>query len=187
MDKLLDLIAAIQWRLKKWDKTKFLRELREFSRLLLKQIFNQIPGVSAATGLIAGAWIASTFTTSPIRAKLAGWGFIEGGTHVVSGFMYGVMSIVVPLLTAGVTAYFVQKFLKRSRTLRMEKNRNLLSHADQDLKDALKGKLLLLEKAFLAGILTDSEYQTKKANLYQTYARNIPDKLRELLINKLTS
>lgn len=36
-----------------------------------------------------------------------------------------------------------------------------------------------------AGLLSESEYFTKKAILYQTYSRKLPEKIRELIINKL--
>jgi hypothetical protein len=186
MDRVINFILDILIHFQKWDKTKTVKELKVFSQLLLKQIYNQIPGVSAAAGLVAGGWIASTFTTSPIKAQLASWGLIQGATHAVSGFTYRLMSIVIPLLAAGATAYLVQKLLKIFRDGQMARNMAIVNSLGREVLDSLQEKLSILEKAREAGILSQGEYLTKKANLYQTYSRILPEKLKELLMNKLT-
>jgi hypothetical protein len=186
MDRVIHFILDILIGFQKWDKTKTVAEFKVFSQLLVKQLYNQIPGVSAAAGLAAGGWIASTFTTSPIKAQLASWGLISGATHAVSGLTYRLMSILIPLLAAGATAYLVQKLLKIFRDGQMKRNMALVSRMGQDVRDALQEKLSILEKAREAGILSQGEYLTKKANLVQTYSRLLPEKLKELLMNKLT-
>lgn len=185
MDKLTDILTDIVDRVKKWDKKKIAEERKEVGRYLLKQLFNQIPGASAVAALLVGGWIASTFTTSPITATLASWGLMKGGTRVVSSGTYKFLSVLLPLFAAGTTAYSVQKLLKYFREKEMEQNKMLVAQLDRELQAALQTKLDLLEKAREAGLLSESEYFTKKANLYQTYSRKLPEKIRELIINKL--
>ncbi|MBI1823818.1 MAG: hypothetical protein HY200_02015 [Nitrospirae bacterium] len=172
--------------LKKLDRAKIIKESREFSFQFLKQIYNQIPGISAIAALITGTWIASTFTTSPIKAQLASWGLINGGRHVVGSSMYRFLSIVIPLLVAGITAYLVQKLLKLFRAKQMDRNILLVSNLNKDVQESLLEKLGLLEKMKEAGLLSQGEYETKKANLFQTYTKILPNKVKELLVNKLT-
>lgn len=186
MTKLIDFLIEFLLDLRKWGRGRFIKEFKEFSQQLLKQIYNQIPGVSAIAGLIAGGWIGSTFTTSPFTAALASWGIIEGGRHVVSGTTYKFLSVVIPLLAAGLTAYAVQKLLKTFRTRQMETNIAIIENSSQEIREILAEKLIILEKARDAGILSQREYFTKKANLYQTYSRILPEQIKELLINKLT-
>jgi len=182
MNFILDLLIRFQ----KWDKTKTAKELKIFSQLLLKQLYNQIPGASAATGLVAGGWVAATFTTSPIGAMLASWGLIPGATHAVSGLTYRLMSIIIPLFAAGATAYLAQKLLIIFRDRQMVRNMAIVNSLDRGVMGSLHKKLSILEDAREAGILSQGEYLTKKANLYQTYSRILPEKLKELLMNKLT-
>ena len=182
----MDMAVVMLLSLKTLDRTKIMKELKEFFLLFLKQIYNRIPGISAIAALIAGTWIASTFTTSPIKARLASWGLIKGGRHVVSGSMYQLLSILIPLLVAGFTAYLVQKILKIFRARQMEWNIALVSSLDKGIQDSLLEKLNLLEKVKEAGLLSQGEYTTKKANLYQAYSKTLPDKVKDLLVKKLT-
>ncbi|TAK06977.1 MAG: hypothetical protein EPO39_07670 [Candidatus Manganitrophaceae bacterium] len=185
MDKISDIAADIFTRLKKWDKKKMAQERKEIGRYLLKQLFNQIPGASAVAALLVGGWVASTFTTSPIYATLASWGLMKGGTRVVSSGTYRFLSVLLPLFAAGTTAYSVQKLLKYFREKEMERNKVLVAQLGSELKSALQAKLDLLEKTREARLLSENEYFTKKANLYQTFSRKLPEKIRELIINKL--
>ena len=57
----------------------------------------------------------------------------------------------------------------------------------KEVQSELQEKLNILEKAEEFGLLSESEYFTKKANLYQAYARTFPFKFQEFLIKKLTS
>src|SRR5512139_4228374 len=97
---------------KLWNRTRVLKEGKELSAFLARQAFNQIPGMSAVAALIVGAWVASTFTTSPFKAFMARWGLMKGGRHVVSGGTYRFLSLVLPIFVAAVTAYAVSKILK---------------------------------------------------------------------------
>jgi hypothetical protein len=62
-----------------------------------KQMFSQIPGVSAIGGIFVGYWVASTFTNSPIKGFLSSVGIMKGGTHVVSNTTYKLLSVFLPL------------------------------------------------------------------------------------------
>lgn len=185
MDKLIDIVTDILKRLKGWDQKKIKQELGEISRYLVRQLFNQIPGASAVAALLVGGWVASTFTTSPVYATLASWGLMRGGTRVVSGGTYRFLSLFLPVIAAGITAYSVQKLLKYFREKEMERNKVLVRRLGEDLQAALQAKLDLLEKAREAGLLSENEYFTKKATLYQSYSRKLPEKIREILVNKL--
>ena len=169
------------------DRTRLLKEGKELSAFLARQAFNQIPGVSAVAALIVGWWIASTFTTSPFRAFMARWGLMKGGRHVVSGGTYRFLSIVLPILVAGVTAYAVGKILKVVRERQMRKNMIRVSQLGEEIQALVNDRLAILQKAKDAGLLSEGEYLTKKANLYNVHSRMPSSQIKELLIGKLTS
>ncbi len=187
MDRMIDRLIEILVKLKKSDRTQIVKELRELSHLLTRQVFNQIPGISASAACIVGVWVASTFTTSPWKALLAEWGLMKGGKHLVSSQMYQALSVVLPILVATLTAYLVQKILKRVREQQMERNAVRVSQLGKDVQTLVQEKLQILEKAKKAGLLSSSEYLAKKANVYATYSRILPGQLEEFLISKLTT
>ena len=180
------LIKILQ-DLEKMDRVRLVKELGELFRYINQQIFNQIPGVSAVAGLLVGSWVASTFTTSRFKGFLASWGIIKGGSRVVSTTTYSFLSIVLPILAAAITAYFVQKAMKVFREKQLYKNKALVSQLGNAIQSEIGEKINILKKAEQMGLLTESEYQTKMANLYQTYARSFPFKFQEFLIKKLSS
>ena len=169
------------------DRTRLLKEGKELSAFLARQAFNQIPGMSAVAALLVGGWVASTFTTSPFRAFLARWGLMQGGRHVVSGSTYRFLSIVLPILAAAVTAYAVSKILKVVREQQMQKSRIRVSQLGEEIQALVNDRLAILEKAKDAGLLSPGEYLTKKANLYNGYARIPSSQIKDLLIGKLAS
>ena len=169
------------------DRTRLLKEGKELSAFLARQAFNQIPGMSAVAALIVGWWVASTFTTSPVRAFMAKWGLMKGGRHVVSGSTYRFLSVVLPLLVAAVTAYAVSKILKVVREQQMQKNMIRISQLGEEIQTLVNDRLAILGKAKEAGLLSDGEYLTKKANLYNVHSRMPSSQIKELLIGKLTS
>ena len=170
-----------------WDRTRLLKEGKELSAFLARQVFNQIPGMSAVAALIVGGWVASTFTTSPFMAFMARWGLMKGGRHVVSGSTYRFLSIVLPILVAAVTAYAVSRILKVVRERQMQKNMIRVSRLGEEIQALVNDRLAILEKAKEAGLLSAGEYLTKKANLYNGYARIPSSQIKDLLIRKLTS
>ena len=175
---------ALQY-LKNMDRVKLAQEFREFIYHTNKQLFGQIPGVSAVVGILVGTWIASTFTNSPLKGFLSSWGLMKGGTHVVSTTTYRLLSVALPILFTALTAYLVQKGLKRYRQKRLEGNMAYVAQLGKEVQAELRGKISILDKAREAGLLSENEYQTKLANLYQAYSRNYHTKLEEIIIKKL--
>jgi hypothetical protein len=187
VDRMIDRLIEILLKLKKLDRTQILKELRELSYLVTRQVFNQIPSASALAACIVGVWVTSTFTASPWKALLSKWGLMKGGRHLVSSQMYQFLSVVLPILVAAVTAYLVQKMLKRAREQQMGKNIVRVSQLGKDVQTLVQEKLQILEKAKEAGLLSSSEYFAKKANVYATYSRTLPAQFNEFLISKLTT
>jgi len=187
MDRLIDHLIAFLHNLKNMDKDKLAKEFKEIAYHTNKQFFSQIPGVSAIVGIMVGSWIASTFTNSPIKGFLSSWGLMKGGTHVVSTTTYRFLSVFFPVMATAITAYIVQKVLKTYREKRLEKNRADVAELGQEVQTELSDKMSILDKAKEAGLISDGEYQTKIANLYQSYSRNYHSKLEEIIIKKLES
>ncbi len=169
MRRLIDMLE----RLEKMDKAKLAGELTEFSFFIKKQFFGQIPSLSAIGGLAVGAWVSSTFTTSPLKARLASWGLIRGGKHVVSPAAYRFLSITLPVLAAALTAYAIHKALKTCRKNQLRTHIEMTSRLKEEIQAEIREKLALLERARVAGLVTNGEYETKKANLYSSYSRTL--------------
>jgi hypothetical protein len=162
-------------------------EFKEFLYFLNRQLFGQIPSVSAVAGIIAGAWVVSTFTASPIKGALAEWGFTDGATHVVSSSTYKFLSIALPIAAASLTAYGVQKALKAFREMQIEVGEARAARLSEEVRAELQGKLTALEAAREAGILSWNEYRTKMANIYQPYVKKPGSKVEDLIVSKLTT
>lgn len=91
-------------------------EARAFRRALVKQLEGQLfPRASALAGLAAGWWVAHTFTDSRPRSLLRSIGIGHGGTHVVSGATYRVLSFWLPILVAALSAYLGDRIARRVR------------------------------------------------------------------------
>ncbi|MBI5644062.1 MAG: hypothetical protein HY954_11390 [Deltaproteobacteria bacterium] len=186
MDKLIrSLIEQLQ-RLEKMDKAALAKEFKEFLYFINKQVFKQIPSLSAIGGLLVGAWVSSTFTTSPIKGTLASLGLIKGGKHVVSSATYTLLAIILPILSAALTAYIIQKTLKSYREKQLQRNMAAVAGLGKEVQAKLQEKLALLEKAREAGIVSESEYHTKRAGLYQSYSRTLSSRIEEIVIDKLS-
>ena len=186
IESLIDRLIAILQQLKRCDKEKVVKELEEFGHYATRQIFNQIPAASGIAALLAGAWIASTFTTSPLKAALAKWGFIKGGRHVVSTGAYKFMSTVIPLLAAAIAAYLVQKALRYLRERRMQADMEKVSTLGPEVQAQSRERLEILDRAKEAGLITSAEHLAKRSNLYAAYSRTLHPKIEELLFSKLT-
>ena len=187
MKKLIRLLIEILQELEKLDKAKLAQELRELFHYIYKQAFSQIPGVSAIAGLLVGSWVASTFTTSRFKGFLASWGLIKGGTRVVSTTTYSFLSISLPILAAALTAYIVQKAMKAYREKQLKRNMVWVAQLGKEVQAEIQEKLNILEKAREAGLVSASEYSTKKSNLYQAYSKTSAFTFQEFLTKKLTS
>jgi uncharacterized membrane protein len=184
MDKLIDYIVDLPQKAKKLDRATVARELKELAYHMNKQLFSQIPSVSAIAGILVGWWVAATFTNSPVKGFLSQVGFIKGGTHVVSNTTYKIISVLLPVLAMAVTAYAVQKAMKIYRANRQEKNMTLVAQLGQEVQSEIRSKIDILDKAKNSGLLSENEYRTKIANLYQSYSRN-HTKIEDILFNKL--
>jgi hypothetical protein len=187
MKKLIQWLIRVLQDLEKMDKVRLSKDFGELFRYLQQQIFNQIPGVSAISGLLMGAWVASTFTTSPIKGFLASWGIIKGGTRVVSKTTYSFLSFALPILAAAITAFIVQKAMKAYREKQLCRNKALVAQLGSAIQSEIGEKMNILEKAKEMGLVSEGEYLTKRANLYQTYVRSFPFKIEEFLLKKWTS
>ena len=180
-EHLMELLPYLKNR----DRAKLAQEFREIVYHTNKQLFGQIPGVSAVVGILVGSWVASTFTNSPLKGFLSSWGLMKGGSHVVSTTTYRLLSVALPILVTALTAYLVQKGLKRYRKTRLDGNRAYVAQLGNEVQAKLRDKISILDKAKAAGLISDNEYQAKLANLYQSYSRNDHSKIEEIIIKKL--
>ncbi len=187
MNKLIDYLIELLHNLKNIDRAKLAKESKEIAFHVNKQLFSQIPGVSAIVGLLVGSWVASTFTNSPIKGYLSSWGLMKGGTHVVSTTTYRFLSVFLPIIVTAITAYLVQKALRIYRQKGLERNMAHVAQLGQEVQSGLRDKMSILDKAKEAGLISDNEYQTKIANLYQAYSRNDHSRIEEIIIKKLAS
>jgi hypothetical protein len=183
--KAIEYLIALFRHLRTMDRDSLVREARELAYQVNKQLFSQIPGVSAIVGLLVGSWVSATFTNSPVRGLLSSWGIMRGGTHVVSTTTYRLISVVLPIIAIAISAYIVQKVLKIYRARQLEMNRGYVAELGAALQSELNGKISILDKAREAGLLSDNEYQSKIAGLYQTYSRNSHSPIEEIIIKKL--
>ena len=184
MDKVIDSIISALYTAKNLDRASLAKELKELAYHLNRQLFSQIPSVSAIAGILVGWWVSATFTNSPIKGFLSQWGVLKGGTHVVSNTTYKIISVLLPILAMAVTAYAVQKAMKIYRANRQEKDITIVTQLGQEVQTEIRDKVSILDKARNAGLLSDNEYRTKIANLYQSYSRD-HSKIEDILINKL--
>ncbi|MFB3886843.1 MAG: hypothetical protein ACE144_16585 [Thermodesulfobacteriota bacterium] len=170
---------------KKMDKARLAGEFEEIRYQAHKQLFSKIPGISAIAGFLVGSWVVSTFTTSPVKGFLSSVGLMRGGTRLVSTGTYKFLSLFLPLMISVITAYIVQKALKKYRERRLERNMAYVAELGQAVQSQLHDKVKILDQAKGAGLISDNEYQAKMANLYQSYSRNFHSKIEELIIKKL--
>jgi hypothetical protein len=181
MDKLVDYSIELIRKIRSMDRAEWARELREVAYYIKKQLFSQIPGVSAIAGILVGYWVASTFTNSPIKGTLSSLGLMQGGTHVVSNTTFKFLSVFLPLFATALTAYAVQKSMKNYREKRLERDKAFIAQMGEQVRADLQKKIGILDMAKDAGLLSDREYDTKIANLYQSYTRNDRSGLEDIL------
>lgn len=167
------------------NRHKLGKELGELSFYLKKQLFGQIPSISGIAGLVAGTWVASTFTTSPFRGFLASWGLIKGGTHVVSETTYKFLIVGLPILATAVTAYLVHKLLTAYRKWQLKRDMAWVAQLESDMQTAIQIKMQILERARDARLISAREFDTKQANLYQSYTRANSAKVKRVLLDKI--
>lgn len=162
-------------------------ELKELLNFVSRQVFNQIPSLSAIAGIIVGAWVMSTFTASPIKGTLAEWGVIEGGTRVVSSGTYKFMAVVLPILATSITAYIVHKALYSFREMQIELYQSRAARLDEKTLALLRTKLTALENAKVEGILSWGEYRAKMVGVYHPFVSKPESKVEKAIISKVTA
>lgn len=185
IDNLAEQASKYLDKVRSMDRAAWMHELRELGYEVKKQLLGQIPGVSAVAGIMVGSWVASNFTSSPVKGFLSSVGLMKGGTHVVSGTTYKFLSVVLPLLAVAVTAYLVQKGMKVYRQRQMERNKAYVDLMKEELQAELQARIELLDKVRAAGLLSESEHQTKLSGLYQSYVRSNRTRVEEILIKKI--
>jgi len=185
MKKHTDYIIERIRDMKNLDRAKLAAELGEFAYHAKKVLFSQIPGVSAVAGLIAGSWVAGTFTSSPVKGFLSSLGLMKGGTRVVSSTSYWLLSVLLPVLAIAGTAYAVQKAMKIYREKQLRRNMAYVPLLKEELQAELQAKMTLLDKAKEADLISESEHRTKMAALYQSYFRNDRSRIEEIIIRKI--
>ena len=87
-------------------KGRFVDEAKLLGRALKRQLHDRLfPRLPALAGLAAGWWVANTYTDSQWKSTLRSVGIGGGGTHVVSGEIYRLLVLGLPILSAAVCAY----------------------------------------------------------------------------------
>ena len=82
------------------------REAHHFSRYVFVEMrILLLPRIPALAGLLAGFWIAQTFTDSQFTATLHAWGIGSGPRHAVRSETLRAMNVAVPLLAAALSSY----------------------------------------------------------------------------------
>ena len=104
---------------------------------------------------------------------------------MVSSGTYKILSVFLPLFVTAVTAYLVQKVLKNYREKRLQKDIAWVAQLGPEVQAELQDKLDILGKAQEAGLVSESEYHTKKASLYQSYVQPDASKIEHFIINKI--
>jgi hypothetical protein len=186
VNRYLDRLLAIARAVRGADRARLAAEARELGGYLKKQSLTQIPSISTIAGLGVGSWVASTFTTSRFKGFLASHGLIRGGTHVVGPTTYKILSVVLPVVAMAVTAYVVQKGLKARREQQLARDVSTVARLAPATQAEVQDKMRTLEEARVAGLVSESEYQTKRAVLYESYARAPRSKLEDIILNKMT-
>ena len=87
-------------------KGRLVDEAKLLGRALKRQLHDRLfPRLPALAGLAAGWWVANTYTDSQWKSTLRSVGIGGGGTHVVSGEMYRLLVLGLPILSAAMCAY----------------------------------------------------------------------------------
>jgi len=88
-----------------WN-SRIVDEAKLLGRALKRQLHDRLfPRLPALAGLAAGWWVANTYTDSQWKSTLRSVGIGGGGTHVVSGEMYRLLVLGLPILSAAMCAY----------------------------------------------------------------------------------
>jgi hypothetical protein len=72
--------------------------------------------------------------------------------------------------------------MKNLREKRLEQDKAYVAQLGEKARADLQKKIDILEVARDAGLLSESEYDTKIANLYQSYSRSYRSGLEDILL-----
>ena len=75
--------------------------------------------------------------------------------------------------------------MKHYREKRLERDKAFVAQLGEKVLADLQQKMSILDMAKEAGLLSESECDTKIANLYQSYSRNDRSSLKDILFKKL--
>lgn len=171
------------------DMGKLSGESKELMSFVTKHFFNKVPSMSALSGILTGALVSSTFATSPVKSMMALFGIVDNGleAQIASPLAHSLLSVFLPLFAAAATIYIAQRTLKSYRKKRLD--RFIAASILLEREDLLEidSKRSVLEEARGKGLLTDGEYETKLACLYQAHAGKQASGVQEFIVKKLTS
>lgn len=154
------------------DRKIIFAELKTLVLTINRQFFSQIPGVSALTGILVGAWVSSTFTTSRFWGAIANLGFTQGPRVVVSEGTFKILSITLPALSTAIVIYLVQKLLHTYRSKRLASDKHCVAGLSEEVRSEVEFRMALLDQARDLKLLSAGEYQSKQCELYQSFARS---------------
>jgi len=171
------------------DAHRLSGETKELASFVTKHFFNKVPSMSAMSGILAGAIVSSNFAATPVKSVMAIFGVVNTGieSDTASALSYSLLSVFVPVLTGATTIYLAQKALKSYRKKRLLGYMEASSRLERDKIDELASKRSLLEEARDKGLLTDGEYETKLAGVYQALSCGHTSGVQEFIVKKLTS
>lgn len=161
------------------------RELREVGYYLRRQLTLKIPSVSGLAALLVAGWVASSFTTSPIRHFFARAGWVRDSRHYVRSATYQRLAIGLPFLAAAITAYGVNRVLRARRAFWLRQDAMIVARL-ADRQREVQRRERVLDEALQLGLLSAAEHENKRSALYACYAREAGNGLGKLLAGKLT-
>ena len=171
------------------DMGRLSGESRELMSFVTKHFFNKVPSMSALSGILAGTLVSSAFATAPVKSMMALFGIVNTGAEgqVASPLAHSLLSVFLPLFAAAATIYIAQKTLKSYRKKRLGRFIAASILLEREELIELDSKRAILEEARSKGLLTDGEYETKLACLYQALSGRQASGVQEFIVKKLTS
>jgi len=171
------------------DMGRLSGESKELMSFVTKHFFNKVPSMSALSGILVGALVSSAFATSPVKSMMALFGIVntDAAAEVASPAAHSLLSVFLPLFAAAATIYIAQNMLKSYRKKRLDRFIAASTLLGKEQLSELASKRALLEEAKNKGLLTDGEYETKLASLYQAHAGKQASGVQEFIVKKLTS
>jgi hypothetical protein len=76
--------------------------------------------------------------------------------------------------------------MKNYREGRLQRDMARVAQLAKEVQAEVRDKMNILERARDAGLISESEFHTKTASLYQSYTRTQSSKLEEFFLNKIS-